>query len=263
MKVLILLLGVQVFAAESTDRIISLGPSLTEILYALDLESRIVGVSNFSDYPEAAKKLTRVGPYTRPSMEKIISLKPTLVVTHKEGPNFVTDVFKKSKIPVLAFDAKKLSDFPLIVKNLAAKFQRNPNKVLQKWETEWALVKKTDKECKVLIQIELRPLFVVGTKTFLTEVLGKCGCTNVVDLKGYPQFNSEALASLQPNIILSLKPESVSKKQIISYWKRFKFLKNSKLLVKPADAYSRLGPRLPGAVAKLCKDISSLLDTDK
>ncbi len=84
----ILCLSFPVFAAEKTTtprRIVSLAPSTTEILFALGLGDRIVGVTSFCDYPEEAKKKPKIGGMSNPSLEAIITMKPDLVVMTTDG----------------------------------------------------------------------------------------------------------------------------------------------------------------------------------
>ncbi len=83
-------IGRKVKIPYSAKRIISLAPSITEILFALGLNEEIVGVTDFCDYPEAALNKPRIGGFINPSIEKIVSLKPDLIIATRDGNRWET-----------------------------------------------------------------------------------------------------------------------------------------------------------------------------
>ena len=99
--------------AAPPKRIISLAPSTTEILFALGLGDRIVGVTTFCDYPEAAKTKAKIGGMSNPSLEAIVSLKPDLVVMTTDGnPQEVEERLRDMKIKTFVFTARMLRELP-------------------------------------------------------------------------------------------------------------------------------------------------------
>ncbi len=111
------------FAAESTmppQRIISLAPSLTEILFALGLGDNIVGVTTFCDYPEEAKKKPKIGGMSNPSLEAVISLKPDVVVLTTDGnPKEFEERLVSLKIKTYVYEARTITELPQGIRNLA------------------------------------------------------------------------------------------------------------------------------------------------
>ena len=107
--------------ADSPKRIISLAPSITEILFALGLGDRIVGVTNFCDYPEAARKKQKIGGMTNPSLESVISLQPDIVVMTIDGnPKEFEERLRSLKIKTYVFRAVRLSELPQAVRDLGS-----------------------------------------------------------------------------------------------------------------------------------------------
>ncbi len=110
------------FAAEPASppkRIISLAPSTTEILYALGLGDRIVGVTTFCDYPEAAKAKAKIGGMSNPSLEAVVSLKPDIVVMTTDGnPKEFEERLRSLKITTYVFTARRLSELPQGIREL-------------------------------------------------------------------------------------------------------------------------------------------------
>jgi len=94
-------------------RIISLAPSITEIIYALGLGDRLVGVTTYCDYPEEAKKKPKVGGMVNPSIEAVVSLKPDIVVMTTDGnPKEFEERLRSLKVKTYVFRARQLSNLP-------------------------------------------------------------------------------------------------------------------------------------------------------
>ena len=109
----IVLISHSVHAEKTPDRIISLAPNITEILFALGLGERIVGVTNFCDYPEEAMNKQKVGGMTNPSLEAVVSLRPDIVVMTTDGNQKEFEKKVRSlKIKTYVFKARRISELP-------------------------------------------------------------------------------------------------------------------------------------------------------
>jgi iron complex transport system substrate-binding protein len=110
-----------VYADELPKRIVSLAPNLTEILFAMGLEERIVGVTNFCDYPEDAKKKPKVGGMFNPSLEAIVSLRPDIVVMTTDGnvKEFQERLLSLS-VKTYVFKARRLSELPQGIRDMGS-----------------------------------------------------------------------------------------------------------------------------------------------
>jgi iron complex transport system substrate-binding protein len=112
------------FAAEPAippQRIVSLAPSTTEILFALGLGDRIVGVTSFCDYPEEAKKKPKIGGMSNPSLEAVVSLKPDIVVMTTDGnPKEFEDLLHSLKVKTYVFTSRRLSELSKGIREMAS-----------------------------------------------------------------------------------------------------------------------------------------------
>ena len=193
------------------QRIISLSPAHTEILFALGLGDRIVGVSDYSDYPEAATKKENVGSYDSPNIEKIISLNPDLVMATEEHQEAVEQL-TKYKIPVVALNPKSvkevLNTVNLIGKvtgtdkeaaALAGDMQSRMDKI-----TAMTTNLRDYERPRVLVVIWHEPIFTVGAGTFHDELIQMAGGVNIAHyLSGYPIISLETIIADNPQIIIA------------------------------------------------------------
>lgn len=242
-------------------RIVLLTPNLTEIFFAFHQESHVVGVSEFSDYPVEAQRIARIGNYNQPNMEKIVSLKPDLVVALNEGVDRVTEVFRRSSIPLKILTGRTLADYETMVQQIGDLLD-DPGQaqiLLQAWRADLAKMRSLLKG-KVLVQIDHNPIVVAGQDTFLSEILERCGLKNSVVQKGYPRISQEFFFKNKPDYILLMGRlgEEPRKSELVSYWQNLTLTKTSRVISAPDSVFSRLGPRLASNVLKLCQGIRDL-----
>jgi iron complex transport system substrate-binding protein len=123
-------LGREIYLSDNPQRVVALAPSITEIIFALEQQHRLKGVTLFSDFPDAAKKLPKVGSYVHLDLEKIVALRPDLVIATKDGnPKEVIDRLEALKIPVYVVDPREYIQTPSLFpdRHLAHHFHRNRN----------------------------------------------------------------------------------------------------------------------------------------
>lgn len=241
------------------QRIISLTPHLTELLFAVGAGSQVVGVDSASDYPPVAQTLPRIGDYSRVNFERILALKPDLVVVWLDG-NRAADIhgLKKMGLPVLQTRATQLDDVARLLLllgqvsghagegkaaardftlRLAALHARVPNRP----------------PLGVFYQVWDRPLMTVGGTHWISDALTLCGARNVfADLRGLsPVVSREAVLQRAPELIVS----GSDAPDMRSQWQRFPSLpavKNQAFVRLDADRLHRPTPRLLEGVAALC-----------
>ena len=199
--------------AEAPQRIITIGGAITEIVYALDMQSRIIGSDTTSYYPEAAKQLPKVGYQRTLSAEGILSLNPDLVIlTEEAGPPFVLEQLKSARLGILKLKtALSLQD----IKQSIAKIGR----ALGAEKKARALIAKLDRESKELARLKKRygarkrvlfilnhgggPAMVAGKGTKADRIIALSGAQNAITgYHGYKPLTPEAAISLKPDIIL-------------------------------------------------------------
>ena len=186
-------------------RIVSLAPSLTETVYALGLQERLVGDTDFCDYPPDAQTKTKVGGAINPSLEVIAHLKPDLVLVTKHLNTLDT---------VHSLDALGIASYatdPRTVEEIIASSKRLAD-VLGAPEAGAAVAEDLQKRLgvlrrkigglaprKVLFVVWTDPLISVGRDTFIADAVRLAGGVSIVDAKqDWPQVNLEEVAHLQP-----------------------------------------------------------------
>lgn len=251
-------------AADLTfHRIVSLSPTITELVFDFGFGEKLVGTTEFSDYPEAAKKIPRIGAYSSPLIERIVALKPDLVLVSEEGLDNVTAPLLAANIKVEKLKMKTLSDFEVAVEKLGVLFNAKPQAeaLNKKWFEDWSLVTSFQKSQTTIIQVDHDPLVIAGGGTFLSDVAAKCGLTNLFQsLSGYPRPNAEVLIQKQSQTVLVTVHNGLKKevrREIENFWNNPKLSNHPKLYFVNPDEFSRLSPRLPNATLALCKRLQN------
>ncbi len=245
-------------------RIVSLSPAITEVLFDLGLEKNIVGTSSFSNYPESAKKIPTIGSYLSPSIEKIIRLNPTHVLVFKEGDPAIEESLKKAKLNFIVLESRTLDDFEHMVKELGTLFkvEKKSTEILNNWTTQWSKLESSGySEQKIMIQVDQNPIYVAGSNTFLSKAFEKCGVKNTFEnLNGYKKVQLEAVMNRKPEIILvvGMIEQSGNFNTVREFWNSNPVTKKAKIIKGDGDILSRLSPRLPKEIVKICSQIKPL-----
>ncbi|EAD8958169.1 ABC transporter substrate-binding protein [Listeria monocytogenes] len=237
---------------EAPTKIVSLMPSNSEILFALDLGDKVKGVTAYDDYPKEAQKVEKVTS-TSVDTEKIIAIKPDLVLGHESMLATEKDAYqllKDAGINVFvvpdATDLKAAEKSIITVGKLTGK-EKEAKEVTDSMEEQKVAIEKKAKELKTSpkVWIEISPdLYTAGKGTFMNEMLELAGGTNVVTESGFIPYNEEKVVELQPDIILSVYPDAKATIQKRAAWKDIPAVKNDKIYEMDANKLSRPGPRL-------------------
>lgn len=237
----------------SSQRIISLVPSITEIVFALGKESLLVGNTIYCDYPEEAKQIYKVGDFSSPSIEKILKKKPSLVlVTLPEQKNVVEEL-KKYKIPVFTSRPKSvdsvLNEIIEIGKLIDAYDEANILVIALKNKLKEIADKNPNiiDSPKVYVEISATPIMTIGNLSYINDLIRYAGAKNVfADIdREYIVTNSEELIARNPDVILILHP-SAKKAQVKKRlgWSQITAVKKGRIYddLNP-DYFFRPGPR--------------------
>jgi iron complex transport system substrate-binding protein len=260
-------LGEEVTIKSKPQKIVSLIPSNTEIAYALGLGDKIVGVSDFDNYPEDVKKKAKIGGMEF-NVEKVISLKPDLVLAHASSVHSSKDGIQQLKdagITVLVVnDAKSFADvyhsIELVGKatGTADKAQEIINNMKTKLEEikEKAKQIKPQEQVKVWVEVSPPPqIYTAGKGTFMDEMLQTISAKNVAGgLEGWPMVTEEKAVAYKPDVIITTYGGA---KQVLgrAAWKDVPAVKNKRVYDVNTDLVSRPGPRLVEGVEELAKVI--------
>ena len=240
-------------------RIISLTPSNTEILFALGLESRIVGVTKYCDYPAGAKKKVKVGDRTT-SVEKVIFLKPDLVLAHGTLNDQAVRSIEGHGIRVVAIDPKTLDqvarDISLVGR--ITNREKEAARIAERISSTKSLVRQKTASVKtkpkVLVAVQADPLWAAGPKTFLHEMIQLAGGTNLAaDAKpGFSQFSAEAAVWRNPDVIIGM---TKGDRQVFTkgVWKDTRAARAGRVYETDPDLLVRPGPRLADGILAIAR----------
>jgi ABC-type Fe3+-hydroxamate transport system substrate-binding protein len=204
-------MGRQILLPPSINKIVSLVPSQTELLFDLGLEDRIVGVTKFCVHPPALhKSKTIVGGTKQVRMDVIDALQPDLIIGNKEENNQDIILQLEQRYPVWMSDVNTLEDAYAMIFNLGSLFgKRNPASALIKGiQQDFAQLEMPDKPLKVAYFIWREPYMVATSDTFINEMIHLAGFENIFRNKiRYPEVTLAELSSLEPDLIfLSSEP---------------------------------------------------------
>lgn len=249
-------LGRHVTVPDKPQRVVSLAPSITEIVFALDQGHRLQGVTTYSDFPPEAAKLPKVGSYVHLDLEKIVALKPDLCIAIKDGnPRVIAQRLESLKIPVYAVDPNNLETIMKTVleigtllnaKGRANQLVQNMDLRIQKVKS---LVAKATHRPRVFFQIGVTPIVSVGTRTFIHELIVKAGGTNLAAGPiPYPRFSREKVLALSPEIIIitSMARSAIFEKVKAEWekWPNMPAVRNRRIFVEDSNFFDRPTPRL-------------------
>jgi len=241
---------------ENPTRVIALAPSITEIIYDLGQEKRLVGVTQYSTYPSEAELLPRVGSYVRLDIEKIVALKPDLCLATKDGnPKHIVDKIVSLGIPVYVINPQNLQQIMDTITRLGSLLHAEQTAAALVSDMEkrirqvQARVKNRPDRPRVFFQIDAEPLFSAGTDTFIHELIELAGGINTTAGEvSYPRYSWEDIIVLQPEIVLiSSMAGGLAPEYLLNSWKKWNLLsavKNDQIFVVDAELFDRPTPRL-------------------
>ena len=256
-------IGHSVNIASAPQRIVSLAPGITETLYALSLDDKIAGVTTFCDWPAAARTKPRIGGFTNPSIEKIVSLKPDLIIATADGnrkdtvrqlerlglPVYVTNPSDTNGILRSILHIGEITNRGKDAGKLVEKLQKRLNNIT-------AQIRRKSKP-RVFFQIGLEPVITAGKGTLINEAVERAGGINIAghDAARYPRYSSEGIMGASPEIIL-FAPMVNDKEftMVKSFWQKFEGIpavKNNKIYPIKTDLISRASPRIVDAIEKM------------
>ena len=262
-KIVIDQAGRRVEIPDRPQRVVSLAPSITEIVFALGQEQLLKGVTSYSDFPPEASGLPRVGSYVRLDLERIIELRPDLCIAIKDGnPKATVDRLQALGVPVYALDPRSV---PAVIQavlemgtvlNAEDRAERLVRDMRSRIQGVTARLVGTGHRPRVFFQIGDAPIVSVGTKTFAHELIGLAGGDNVAAGKtAYPRFNREQVLALSPDVIvISSMDRAGSIEQARQEWGRWPSVpavRDGRIHLVDSDIFDRPSPRLVEGLEQL------------
>lgn len=259
-------LGRTVTLPQQPQRILSLAPSNTEILFALGLGDRVVGTDSFSDYPEEAKAKEKVGGLVDPNPEKMLALTPDVAFAIGGSDKQYAKLLEQN-IPVVVLQPKNLNEVYETIR-LAGRVTGVPEKaeavIKQMQDRIAAVTAKTQgltdaQRPKVFYEVYHDPLMTVGPGSFIHDLIGLAGGRNVAEQVGkdYAEVSPELLVQQNPDLILSPYADFLTSVKDGKYpaWSGVTAVKEKRLFQVDDNMMSRPGPRLADALEQMARII--------
>jgi iron complex transport system substrate-binding protein len=245
------------------DRIVSLAPNLTEIVYAVGAGGRLVGDTEYCDYPQEAKSVAKIGDTMHPSIERIIALKPQLVLVSTASQlEAFTKQLDEQKIAVYVTNPRSLDEVFRSIGTLGD-FLDAPERAAQlvvdlrkRSETVAAAVKQIE-PVKVFYQVSGEPLYTIGREAYLTDLVRRAGGVSVTaDVPGaFPRFSDEAALAARPEAIILPSGGSMgtANSTVAASLKNSPAAVNNRVYKINDDHLSRPGPRLVDGLEEMAR----------
>lgn len=247
------------------QRIVSIAPHLTELLFAAGAGPQVVAVSAYSDYPEAAKRLPQIGDAVLLDLERIVALKPDLVVVWANGSSpQQLQRLRAAGLPVFSSAGRDLAHIAATLRVLgrlagteavaearAAAFERQLSELRARYAGRTPLT--------VFYQIWHQPLMTVNGQHPITEALTICGARNPFAAlpQLVPQVSAEAVLAARPQAIVTGRLDASLPDQLDS-WRALKSMAGTALLTVNPDRLHRATDRMADGVQELCLKLDAL-----
>ncbi len=240
------------------QRIISLTPHLTEQLFAIGAGSRVIATDDASDWPHEVVTLPHVANYQSLNLERLLAMKPDLVVIWGGYPRQMQETLRALRLPLLVVDSRKLTDLPDNLRQLGQLTGNQPQAEALARQVELRFTKlqqhyQGKTPVRLFYQLWYPPLTTVGKGSWIQEAIELCGGENAFAAAptAYPQVSEEAVLVNDPQIIISSQG-----KEALAHWLRWPQLaavRYQQLQVSNPDRLHRLTPRTLDGIEELCQ----------
>lgn len=245
------------------DRIVSLAPNLTEIVYAVGAGDRLVGDTTYCDYPEPAKNVAKVGDTMHPSIERIIALKPQIVLISTASQlEAFTKQLDEQKIAVYVTNPRSLDELFRSIETLGDLFGNHDRASklvgdLRKRSAAVEAVAKTAKPVRVFYQVSDSPLYTIGSDAYLTDLIRRAGGVSVTgDVPGaFPRYSDEAALAARPEAIILPTGGSMgsANSTVATALKNSPAVLSNRVFKVNEDHLQRPGPRLVDGLEEMAR----------
>ena len=245
-------------------RIVSLAPHLTELVYAAGGGDTLVGTVEFSDFPEAARSLPRVGDAWRVDLERLLALHPDIVLTWTSGtpPDIVArlDTLHLRRVDIATF---RLADVPVALQTLGelTGTPATARAAADSFSTQIAALRDRYAHATpvtVFIQLDDQPLFTVNSRHIISEIVELCGGRNIFATLPQlaPSISVEAVVAADPQVILSTDDTIADPAAQWQSWQRLTSVRFRTIYPIHADTVARSTPRLVQGTRETCENLA-------
>jgi len=260
--------GALVSLAAPARRIVSLAPNITELLFAAGAGERVVGAVDYSDYPDAARRIARVGSVHALDLERVLSLRPDLIVVWLHGsPQRQLEHLALLGVPIFYSEPRRLDDVASAIERFgqlagteaeAERAARDYRERLAALRARYAGRAPLD----VFYEVWSQPLLTVNDSHLISDVLRMCGGRNVFGSLAplVPTVSLEAVLEANPQaiVVASASPEEAAEAFARwRVWPRLAAVEQGDLFAMDADSISRQTPRILDAAQQLCERLDA------
>ncbi|HEU4620735.1 MAG TPA: cobalamin-binding protein [Burkholderiaceae bacterium] len=258
--------GAVITLASPARRIVSLSPAATETLFTIGAGAQVVGTSAYSDWPEAARQVPRIGDAFMLNREVVVALRPDLAIVWGSGtaPQRVAEL-RRLGVPVYVTEARRFADIASTVERfgvLTGHDDEARRVAIEFRERLHALrvAYASRKPLTVFLQISATPLMTVNGRHVFSEALSVCGATNAFEtLEAYaPQIAREAVMAADPDVIVALTSNDA---EAFRAWISLSHLRATRhrayVAIAPA-LFSRASPTMLDGVRELCERLDAI-----
>jgi len=259
--------GRQVTLAQPARRIISLAPHLTELLFAAGAGAQVVGAVEYSNYPPEARRIARIGDSAQLDLERIVALKPDLIVVWRNGnAQRQLDKLLRLGIPVFYNEPRRLPDIARAIEQFGvlAGTEAVAAPAARAFGARLAELRRRYSDrapVTVFYQIWDRPLMTVNGEHLISDVIRLCGGRNVfAQLQPLtPEISTEAVLAADPEVIEGVTAEAGQAGNLDAWkgWPRLRAVARGNLFVIDSDFVSRNAPRILDGAAQLCEHLAA------
>lgn len=252
------LLPAYVFA--TPQRIVSLTPHITEMLFAIGAGKQVIATDQASDYPDEVKKQPKVANYQSLNSESLLAVKPDLVIAWGSTQALMQQQIQALGIPMLLLKSQHLDDLPAELRLLGDKtgHHEQADQLATQIETKFAIYRQQSQQrpkIKAFYQLWYPPLTTVANGSFIQEIMTMCGAENpfAASKAPYPQLGEEAVLAADPQVIFATQHGSDLQHWL--KWPQLSAVKNKQLYLLNADWLHRLSPRIVLGIEQMCSKV--------
>ncbi|MEN1727093.1 MAG: helical backbone metal receptor [Pseudomonadota bacterium] len=242
--------------SEAPPHVVTLAPHLTELVYAVGAENRLVGVVDYSDYPEAAQALPRIGDAFRFDLERILTLNADTALAWRGGtPQAVADSMTSLGVSVIWIETRTLDDVASALRAIGSALSaaeagdRAANAFEQALNNLRASHVPSGSALDVFYQVSRRPLYTLGGRHLINETLAVCGMVNVfadLDIEA-AVVSREAVVEAAPDLIIAAADAHVDWTDLV-----LQEMLSARLVTIDPDLLTRPSPRILQGIEQLC-----------
>lgn len=252
-------IGRTITLAAPAERVVSLAPHLTEILFVLGAGDRIVGTVRYSDYPEASRKIPRLGDAFSVNVESVLALKPDIVFAWRSGgANRALDRLESLGVPVYFNEAPRLEDIGRSVVNIGRLVGREQAglEFADRFARGLQALKRDagPNPVTVFFQISDQSLYTVNGTHLIGQAITHCGGRNLFAETAVqvPLVSKEAVLAGRPDLIVITQVPGAPPSSWVSAWQKYDSLKGKVRTIDP-NLISRPGPRMLQGIGEMCR----------